>query len=80
MTPGSDSEKEQRWRRTLAYGAERAKALGVTEADVPCLIAAYREKIAQGVRSLRDGKGADGEAFFAKMEAEFEELDRQGHK
>jgi hypothetical protein len=39
-----------------------------------------REKIAQGVRSLRDGKGADGDAFFAKMEAQFEMLERQGDK
>jgi len=36
--------KEQRWRRTLAYGVERAKTLGLTEADVPRLIAAYRQE------------------------------------
>jgi hypothetical protein len=36
--------KEQRWRRTLAYGADRAKALGLTEADVPRLIAEYRQE------------------------------------
>ena len=41
--------KEQRWRRTLACGAERAKALGVTEADVPRLIAAYRWEQRQGL-------------------------------
>jgi hypothetical protein len=41
--------KGQRWRRTLAYGAERAKALGVTEADVPRLIAAYRREQRQGL-------------------------------
>ena len=41
--------KEQRWRRTLAYGADRAKALGVTEADVPRLIAAYRREQRQGL-------------------------------
>jgi hypothetical protein len=40
--------KEQCWRRTLAYGADRAKALGVTEADVPRLIAAYRWEQRQG--------------------------------
>jgi hypothetical protein len=36
--------KEQRWRRTLAYGAERARALGLTETDVPRLIAEYRQE------------------------------------
>ena len=40
--------KEQRWRRTLAYGADRAGALGLTEADVPRLIAAYRREQRQG--------------------------------
>ena len=64
MKPGSDTkltippalaaeisaarDEEQRWRRTLAYGADRAKALGVTEADVPRLIAAYRQEQRQG--------------------------------
>jgi len=43
--------KEQRWRRTLAYGADRAKALGLTEADVPRLIAEYRRDKRQGFRS-----------------------------
>ena len=41
--------KEQRWRRTLAYGADRARALGVTEAEVPRLIAAYRREQQQGL-------------------------------
>jgi hypothetical protein len=41
--------KEQRWRRTLVYGAERAKALGLTEADVPGLIAAYRHEKRQNL-------------------------------
>jgi hypothetical protein len=36
--------KEQRWRRTLAYGAERASALGLTEADVPRMIEEYRQE------------------------------------
>ncbi len=36
--------REQRWRRTLAYGAERAKTLGLTEADIPRLIAEYRQE------------------------------------
>jgi len=39
-----------------------------------------REKIAQGVRSLREGKGIDGEAFFARMDAEFGALEQQRNK
>nr|WP_294513453.1 hypothetical protein [uncultured Rhodopila sp.] len=36
--------KEQRWRKTLAYGSERATALGLGEDDVPQLIADYRRE------------------------------------
>jgi hypothetical protein len=36
--------KERRWRSTLAYGAQRAEALGLTETDVPRLIAEYRQE------------------------------------
>jgi hypothetical protein len=43
--------KEQRWRRTLDYGADRAKALRLTEADVPRLIAEYRQEKRQRLRS-----------------------------
>lgn len=39
-----------------------------------------RDKIAQGLRSLRGGKGADGEAFFAGMEAQLGELGGEGGK
>lgn len=41
--------KEQRWRRTLACGAQRADALGLTEADVPRLIAEYRQEKRRGL-------------------------------
>jgi metal-responsive CopG/Arc/MetJ family transcriptional regulator len=36
--------RESRWQRTLAKGQARAKALGFTEADVPRLIAEFREE------------------------------------
>jgi gamma-glutamyl:cysteine ligase YbdK (ATP-grasp superfamily) len=39
--------KERRWQRTLAYGQERARALGLTEADVPRLIAEVRQERCQ---------------------------------
>jgi antitoxin ParD1/3/4 len=41
---------------------------------------AIRKKIAAGMASLRAGKGTDGEAFMAQMDAEFDERERQGHK
>lgn len=49
------------------------------------LQAAQREdilrKIADGIASLSQGKGIDGEAFFAELEAEFdEELREQGSR
>jgi hypothetical protein len=35
---------ERRWRQTLAYGATRAKASGLTAADVDRVIAEYRSE------------------------------------
>jgi hypothetical protein len=40
--------REMRWQRTLAYGRERAAALGLTEEDVPRLIAESRREHRQG--------------------------------
>jgi hypothetical protein len=40
--------REKRWQRTLAYGRERAAALGLTEEDVPRLIAESRQEHRQG--------------------------------
>lgn len=36
--------RESRWQRTLAKGQALAKTLGFTEADVPRLIAEFREE------------------------------------
>jgi hypothetical protein len=40
--------EEHRWQRVQAHGAERAKALGLTEADVPRLIAQSRAEQRNG--------------------------------
>ncbi len=40
--------RERRWRRTLAQGASHADALGLTQADIPRLIAEYRQEKRQG--------------------------------
>jgi antitoxin ParD1/3/4 len=36
-----------------------------------------RKKITAGMASLRAGKGADGDAFLASIDAELEELERR---
>jgi hypothetical protein len=37
----------RRWQRLFAYGEERARALGLTEADIPRLIEESRRERAQ---------------------------------
>jgi len=39
---------ERRWQKIFAYGEERARELGLTEEDVPRLIAEYRREQRQG--------------------------------
>ena len=38
----------RRWQRLIAFGEEQARSLGLTEADVPRLIAEYRQEKRQG--------------------------------
>jgi metal-responsive CopG/Arc/MetJ family transcriptional regulator len=40
--------ENRRWQRLIASGQEQARSLGLTEADVPRLIAEYREEKRQG--------------------------------
>jgi hypothetical protein len=40
--------RAKRWQKIHAYGEERAKALSLTEEDVPRLIAEYRQEQRQG--------------------------------
>ncbi len=74
---------ERRWQLHSDAAFKRAREAGLpdhnaaTTSDHP---RTTREQIAQGVRSLREGKGIDGEAFLAQMEAEFDELERQGQR
>jgi hypothetical protein len=74
--------ENRRWQQR-EQDLQQARALGLPDDDVapsPEYRQTMHEKIAQGVRSLRAGQGTDGEAFFAKMDAEFEALERQGRK
>jgi predicted DNA-binding protein len=45
---------EREWRKLLAYGQERARTLGLTEADVPRLIAEARQE-----KRRESGKAAE---------------------
>lgn len=40
--------ENRRWQRLIAFGEEQARSLGLTEADVPRLIAEYRQEKRQG--------------------------------
>jgi hypothetical protein len=65
----------------VAYVLRDLVEHGLGEPRLP-LTAEYRQdlrdKIAQGLQSLREGKGTGGEAFVAHMDAELAELERQG--
>jgi Arc/MetJ-type ribon-helix-helix transcriptional regulator len=39
---------DREWNKIFAYGEERARAMGLTEEDVPRLIAEYRREKRQG--------------------------------
>ena len=39
--------EERSWQRLYAYGEERARSLGLTEADVPRIIAEHRNRHSQ---------------------------------
>lgn len=72
---------ERRWKAHVEKERQRARELGLPDDDQPITDdyrRALREKIAQGVRSLREGKGTDGEAFMARMDSELAELERHG--
>jgi hypothetical protein len=40
--------REKRWQKVFAYGEQRAKELGLTEADIPRMIAEVRQEQRQG--------------------------------
>lgn len=40
--------RAKRWQKVFAYGERRARELGLTEEDIPRLIAEYREEQRQG--------------------------------
>jgi len=76
--------ERREWQAHAERERQRAIDLGIHDpADDEPMTDEYRqdirEKIAQGLKSLRDGRFTDGESFMAKMNAELAELERQGH-
>jgi predicted transcriptional regulator len=75
--------ERREWMAHAEKGRQRSIDLGIhdPEDDEP-MTDEYRqdirEKIAQGLKSLREGRYIDGETFMAKMDAELAELERQG--
>ena len=76
--------ERRQWQAHAEQERQRARELGIHDAadEAPVLDEyrrSIREKIAQGVRSLKEGRFTDGEAFMTKMDAELAELEHQGH-
>ena len=72
--------EQRRWRVHADKERQRAGELCLPEDDQPMTDAhrqTIREKIAEGVQSLRKGKAVDGEAFMARLDAELAEPERQ---
>jgi uncharacterized protein YicC (UPF0701 family) len=75
--------ERREWQAHAERERQRAIDLGIHDpADDEPMTDEYRqdirEKIAQGLKSLREGRFTDGETFMAKMDAELAELERQG--
>jgi hypothetical protein len=72
---------ERRWKAHVEKERQRARELGLPDDDQPVTDdhrRALHEKIAHGMRSLRAGRGTDGETFMARMDSELADLERQG--
>jgi hypothetical protein len=72
---------ERRWKAQAEKEIQHGREQGLPDDALP-LTDEYRqnlrEKITEGLQSLRDGKSTDGEAFMARMDAELAELEKQG--
>jgi hypothetical protein len=73
---------ERRWKLHSEQEYRRARELGLPDVDDQPMSDKYRrslrEKIAQGMQSIREGRVGDGDAFMTRMNAELAELERQG--
>ena len=72
---------DRRWKAHAEQELAHARQAGLPDDNLK-LTEDYRQvlqqKIAQGVRSLREGRVTDGEAFMARMDAELAAIERQG--
>ena len=68
---------------TLLGGVSLARAQGITQDQAQQILDelkairkdGVRKKIAEGLQSLRQGKAVDGEAVFARIDAELDKLE-----
>jgi hypothetical protein len=77
--------ERRQWQAHAERERDHARAFGIHEpADDLPMTDAYRqtmrEKIAQGLQSLREGKGTEAGSFFAEIYAELDELAQQGRE
>jgi antitoxin ParD1/3/4 len=73
MNSGRYSSVSEVVREALGLMEERDRILVARKEEI-------RNKIADGLQSLRLGKGVDGEAVFDRIESEIDGLERNGHK
>jgi len=73
MNSGRYSSASEVVREALGLMEERDRLLVARKDEI-------RNKIADGLQSLRLGKGVDGEAVFDRIEVEIDDLERNGHK
>ena len=76
--------ERRQWKAEAERETQRARELGIDDAAAELPISDeyrqnIREKIAQGVTSLREGRFTDGESFMATVDAELAGLERQGN-
>jgi len=73
MNSGRYSSASEVVREAMGLMEERDRLLVARKDEI-------RNKIADGLQSLRLGKGVDGEAVFDRIEVEIDDLERNGHK
>jgi Arc/MetJ-type ribon-helix-helix transcriptional regulator len=54
----------------LAYLDQQLRICGLDAEDLEAIYPDLRRKVAEGLASLRAGRGSDGEAFFEELERE----------
>jgi hypothetical protein len=72
--------RKRRWRADAEREHRRGQELGLPDEDLSPTGAyrqTIRDKVAQGARSLREGRVVDGDAFMAAMDAGLQTIEQQ---